>query len=146
MMEMGKRHRGRELALSFLYQIEFYPKEAFEERFQAFWAQYAVKPEVRSFAEELIRGTMNQRNSIDVLLSSHVEHWVLSRLALVDLSILRLAAYELLFHQKTPPKAAIDEAIELAKAFGGKDSGAFVNGVLDKIYGLVKDRSPAPLA
>lgn len=143
---MGKRHRARELALSFLYQSEFYPVEAFEERLQAFWVEHPVKPEVRVFAEELVRGTVSQRKSIDELISSHVEHWVLSRLALVDLCILRLAAYELLFHGKTPWKAAIDEAIELAKAFGGKDSGAFVNGVLDKLYTLAKDRFPAPLA
>ena len=143
---MGKRHRARELALSFLYQTEFYPLESFEERFQVFWAEHPAKPEVRSFAEELVRGTISQREAIDALLSSHVEHWILSRLALVDLCILRLAAYELLFHGKTPWKVAIDEAIELAKAFGGKDSGAFVNGVLDKIYTLAKDRSAAPLA
>jgi len=143
---MGKRHRARELALSFLYQTEFYPLESFEERFQAFWAEHPAKPEVRSFAEELVRGTIGQRKAIDALLSSHLEHWILSRLALVDLCILRLAAYELLFHGKTPWKVAIDEAIELAKAFGGKDSGAFVNGVLDKIHTLAKDRSAAPRA
>ena len=144
---MGQRHRARELALSCLYQLEFHPLEAFEDRVQAFWAEYPlIKPEVRSFAEALIRGAIEQRTSIDALLSSHIEHWVLSRLALVDLCILRLAAYELLFHEQTPPKVAIDEAIELAKAFGGKDSGAFVNGVLDKILTLAKDRSAAPLS
>ncbi len=142
---MGKRHRARELALSFLYQSEFYPEEAFEDRFRTFWAEHPAKPEVRSFAEELIRGIMARRKPIDALLSSHVEHWVLSRLALVDLCILRLAAYELLFHGKTPGKVVINEGIELAKAFGGKDSGAFVNGVLDKIYTLAKETSPAPL-
>lgn len=145
-MEMGKRHRARELALSFLYQSEFYPLGAFEERFAAFWAEHPAKPDVRSFAEELVRGALGRRESIDAVLSSHVEHWILSRLALVDLCILRLATYELLFHGKTPLKVAIDEAIELAKQFGGKDSGAFVNGVLDKIYTLAKDASPAPLA
>ncbi|MBM2837328.1 MAG: nusB, partial [candidate division NC10 bacterium] len=82
----------------------------------------------------------------DGLLSPLIEHWILSRLALVDLCILRLAAYELLFQPHTPSKVAIDEAIELAKAFGGKDSGAFVNGVLDKIRTLADDRSTAPLA
>lgn len=143
---MGKRHRAREVALSCLYQFEFHPLEALEDRLRAFWEEYPlIKPDVRSFAEELIRGTTGKRTSIDVLLSSHIEHWILSRLALVDLCILRLAAYELLFHEQTPPKVAIDEAIELAKAFGGKDSGAFVNGVLDKIYTLAKDRSAAPL-
>ena len=144
---MGRRHRARELALSFLYQIEFHPLEAFEDRLQAFWVEHPVlRPEVRSFSEELIRGATRQRTSIDAILSSHIEHWILSRLALVDLCILRLAAYELLFHEQTPVKVAIDEAIELAKAFGGKDSGAFVNGVLDKIQTLAKDRSSAPLA
>ncbi len=143
---MGKRHRARELALSCLYQLEFHPQEAFEDRLQAFWAEHPlIGPDVRSFAAELIRGTTAQRTSIDAHLSSHVEHWILSRLALVDLCILRIAAYELLFYEQTPPKVAIDEAIELAKAFGGKDSGAFVNGVLDKIHALAKDRSAAPL-
>lgn len=143
---MGKRHRARELALSLLYQLEFYPLEAFEEQYQAFWIERPVKPEIQSLAEELVRGTLQHRKPIDELLSSHVEHWILSRLALVDLCILRLAAFELLFYGKTPWKVAIDEAIELAKAFGGKDSGAFVNGVLDKLSALAKDNSPAPLS
>lgn len=129
----------------FLYQIEFHPLEAFEERLQTFWAEHPVKQEIRSFADALIQGCVQHRKSIDALLSSHVEHWVLSRLALVDLCILRIAAYELLFHGHTPWKVVIDEAIELAKEFGGKDSGAFVNGVLDKMYALAKERSPAPL-
>ncbi len=140
---MGKRHRARELALSFLYESEFYPLEAYEDRLLDFWVGHPAKPEVRSFAEELIRGTITHRALIDPILSSHIEHWILSRLALVDLCILRLAAYELLHYAKTPSKVAIDEAIELAKAFGGKDSGAFINGVLDKIHALAKDRSPA---
>lgn len=142
---MGKRHRARELALSLLYQLEFYPLEAYEAQHQGFWGEHPVKPEIRSLAEELVRGTLDHRQSIDDLLSSHVEHWILSRLALVDLCILRLATYELLFYGKTPWKVAIDEAIELAKAFSGKDSGAFVNGVLDKLSALAKDHSPAPL-
>ena len=143
---MGKRHRARELALSFLYQSEFHPVGAFEDRLHAFWGEHPVKPEVRSFAEELVRGTIAHRTSIDGLLSPLIEHWILSRLALVDLCILRLAAYELLFQPHTPSKVAIDEAIELAKAFGGKDSGAFVNGVLDKVRTLANDRSTAPPA
>lgn len=142
---MGKRHRARELALSLLYQLEFYPLEACEAQSQVFWAEHPVKSEIQSLAAELVEGTLEHRKPIDDLLASHVEHWILSRLALVDLCILRLAAYELLFYGKTPWKVAIDEAIELAKAFGGKDSGAFVNGVLDKLYSLAKDNSPTPL-
>jgi N utilization substance protein B len=140
---MGKRHRARELALSLLYQLEFYPQEAVAEQSQAFWLEHQVKSEMRVLAEELVQGVLQYRKPIDELLASHVEHWVLSRLALVDVCILRLAAFELLFYDKTPWKVAIDEAIELAKAFGGKDSGAFVNGVLDELSALAKDRSPA---
>ncbi|MGH7429689.1 MAG: transcription antitermination factor NusB [Candidatus Methylomirabilaceae bacterium] len=143
---MGKRHRARELALSFLYQSEFYSNDTFDQRLEAFWAEHPAKPDTRAFAETLIRGVTTHRRSIDTTLSSNIEHWVLSRLALVDLSILRLAAYELLFHDDTPLKVAIDEAIELAKAYGGEDSGAFVNGVLDKIYTLAKERFPASLS
>ena len=143
---MGKRHRARELALSFLYQSEFHPVGALEDRLQAFWGEHPVKPEVRSFTEELVRGTIAHRTSIDDVLSPLIEHWILSRLALVDFCILRLAAYEILFHPHTPSKVAIDEAIELAKAFGGKESGAFVNGILDKILSLGNDRSAAPPA
>lgn len=143
---MGKRHRARELALSLLYQLEFYPVEALKAQSAAFWTDHQAGPEIRLLAEELVQGTLDHRKLIDDLLASHVEHWILSRLALVDLCILRLAAFELLFYGKTPWKVAIDEAIELAKAFGGKDSGAFVNGVLDKLAALAKDNSPAPLA
>jgi N utilization substance protein B len=143
---VGKRHRARELALLCLYQLEFHPEEAVEERLQAFWAEHRVSPDVRSFAESLVRGTAAARRRIDALLAPHLEHWVLTRLALVDLCILRLATYELLFHEETPPRVVIDEAIELAKAFGGSDSGAFVNGVLDKILTVARDRPAAPLA
>src|SRR5574337_24661 len=138
---MGKRHRARELALSLLYQLEFYPVEALKAQSASFWTDHQAGPEIRSLAEELVQGTLEHRKPIDDLLASHVEHWILSRLALVDLCILRLAAFELLFYGKTPWKVAIDEAIELAKAFGGKDSGAFVNGVLDKLAALAKDNS-----
>jgi N utilization substance protein B len=143
-MRTGKRHRARELALSFLYQEEFHPVGGVEGRLQAFWEEHPVGDQVRSFAEELVRGTLTQRTSIDALLSPMIEHWILSRLALVDLCILRLAAFELLFHPHTPSKVVIDEAIELAKSFGGSDSGAFVNGVLDKMRTLAIDRSAAP--
>lgn len=142
---MGKRHRARELALSLLYQLEFYPLEAFEAQSAAFWADHPAGQEIRSLTDELVQGTLQHQKPIDEVLASHVEHWILSRLALVDLCVLRLAAFELLFYGKTPWKVAIDEAIELAKAFGGKDSGAFVNGVLDKLAALAKDNSPAPL-
>jgi transcription antitermination protein NusB len=142
---MGKRHRARELALSLLYQLEFYPLEGFTAQSDAFWGDHPAGPEIRSLADELVQGTLQHQKPIDELLATHVEHWILSRLALVDLCVLRLAAFELLFYGKTPWKVAIDEAIELAKAFGGKDSGAFVNGVLDKLAVLAKDNSPAPL-
>jgi N utilization substance protein B len=141
---MGKRHRSRELALSFLYQSEFHSLEGLEHRLEAFWERNPVKPGVQAFAEDLIRGTLTHQPSIDEVLSSTIDHWILSRVALVERCILRLATYELLFDRQTPPKVAIDEAIELAKRFGGTDSGAFVNGVLDNVHKLAGGQPVAP--
>jgi N utilization substance protein B len=141
---MGKRHRGRELALSFLYQSEFPSLEGLDRRLDSFWESHPPTSSVRTFAEDLIRGTLTHQSSIDEVLSSTIDHWDLSRVALVERCILRLATYELLFYRQTPPKVAIDEAIELAKTFGGTDSAAFVNGVLDNVHRLAGGVSPSP--
>jgi len=97
----------------------------------------------RPGVEQLIKlteGTRTHRTEIDALITEQVEHWSPSRLALVDRNILRLAVYELLYREDTPPKVVINEAIEIAKTYGGEDSGGFVNGILD----AVKNRALPP--
>lgn len=85
------------------------------------------------FAEEIIRGVKEHRVEIDRLISEKSKHWAISRMAKVDLSILRMAVFELLFRVDIPRNVTINEAIEVAKKFGSEDSPAFINGILDEV-------------
>ncbi len=88
---------------------------------------------IREFADRLVLGVMDHRTEIDARIESVSEHWRLQRMAAVDRNLLRLATYEVLFETATPPVVAIDEAIEIAKRYGGEDSGHFINGILDAV-------------
>jgi N utilization substance protein B len=132
---MGKRRRARELALFLLYQLEFHPDDAAEAT-KVFWEDHPTSPEIKVFAENLVRGTLEHREVIDRLIASYAQHWRLPRMAVIDRNILRMAVYELLWNQETPEKVIINEAIELAKTYGAEDSGRFVNGILDQIKAL----------
>jgi N utilization substance protein B len=136
---MGTRRRARELALQMLYQFELTAAspEAMHTDFDE-W-QNAGQAQ-RDFADALLRGTVARLAEIDDELRHQTTHWRLERLAAVDRNILRLAMYELIYEQDTPPAVVIDEAIEIAKKYGAKDSGRFVNGVLD---GFLKRRTAA---
>ncbi len=137
---MGKRHRAREVALTLLYQFEIRPEDP-ARALADYLADHPLSPEARAYAETLIRGVLAEREALDQVIAAQAAHWALSRIALVDLNILRIGAYELLCCPDIPPKVAINEAVELAKAYGGEDSGRFVNGILDKL----KDRrAPVP--
>ena len=136
---MGTRRRARELALQLLYQSEL--TDAEPEEMQAEFEEWrSAGASVREFADKLLRGTLARRDEIDQELGRQTTHWRLERLAAVDRNILRLAMYELIFETETPHAVVIDEAIEIAKKYGTKDSGRFVNGVLD---GFVKRRAAA---
>jgi len=87
-----------------------------------------------------VRGSKQQQGKIDQLLTQYAEHWDLDRMAVVDRNILRMAVYELLWQPEVPPKAAINEAIEIAKKFGTTESSRFINGVLDRI---LREHRPA---
>jgi N utilization substance protein B len=136
---VGTRRRSRELALQLLYQNEL--TEASPEDMQEGFEEWQGAPEgVREFADRLLRGTLAKLSEIDEELGRQTTHWRLERLAAVDRNILRLAMYELIYETGTPHAVVIDEAIEIAKKFGAKDSGRFVNGVLD---GFVRRRAKA---
>jgi N utilization substance protein B len=130
--EAGKRRRARELALALLYELEFHPGQE-AARLAAFWEDHPAPAPARDYAETLARGVVGHRESLDQVIAAHAEHWTLARMPLVDRNILRLAVYEFLHAGDVPDLVAMDEAIELAKAYGGEDSGRFVNGVLDRI-------------
>jgi len=106
-----------------------------------FWEFCPAKPSVREFAQPLIDGMMEHLPQIDERIARYVENYNIERISPVDRNVLRLAIYEMLFRDDIPPVVSINEAIELAKTFGGSDSGRFVNGILDR----VKDDLSRPL-
>ncbi len=141
---MTNRRRARELALQILYQVDLTcsdPKEGWLQAVEGSCGfvldqlRNAVKasPAIKDFAKELVLGVWDNREEIDHLIERTSQHWKLMRMAVVDRNILRLAAYQLLYRKDIPEKVTIDEAIELGKRFGSEESGAFINGILDKI-------------
>lgn len=93
----------------------------------------ADREDTLAFARILLWGTLERIDEVDEALQAHLEHWKLERLARVDLAILRLSAYSLLFQSDIPASVTIDEAIDLAREFGSDESYRFVNGVLDAV-------------
>ena len=128
----AKRTKARERALQALYQIDV-ASEGIDEALGRFWKSFEpVEREVMDLAEALVRGVAGHRRAIDDTIERISTNWRLDRMAKVDRNVLRLAVYELL-RTDVPVKVVINEAIELGKKFGSESSGAFVNGVLDRV-------------
>jgi N utilization substance protein B len=131
---MGIRHQGRELALQALYRMDICGG-ASNEDLRVFFENFAADDSARRFAIKLIDGVAGEIPGLDKQIADTLEHWSIARLSRVDHNILRMALFELLRMEDIPTRVTIDEAIELAKAYGDQDSGRFVNGVLDEIAG-----------
>jgi N utilization substance protein B len=129
---MGFRRKARELALQLLFQMEFNPERG-EGLLQAFWREHEVVPQVKGFTELLVRGVLDHLPEIDKLIEEKAEHWTPNRMATVDRNILRIAVFELCYLKDIPVRVSINEAIEVAKRFGNQESGAFINGILDRV-------------
>ena len=136
----AKRTKARERALQALYQIDV-AAVGIDEALGRFWKSFEpVEREVRELAEALVRGVAEHRRAVDDAIEEASSNWRLDRMARVDRNVLRLAVYELL-RTDVPVKVVINEGIELGKKFGSESSGAFVNGVLDKVAaGLPAER------
>ena len=131
---MGKRRKGRELALQLLYQLDVQGEGSPAPHLDEFWTRHPVDAEVRDFAEALVRGTKLHEAKIDELISQYALHWELERMAVVDRNILREGIFEILWAGDVPPKVAINEALEVAKKFSTQESSRFINGILDRIH------------
>ena len=128
----GPRSRARELTLKYLYAVDVAGRETVED-FDNFIVTQEERGAALPFARDLVRGTLDHLNEIDDLLRRLADNWSLGRMAVVDRNILRLGCYELLYVEDIPEKATINEAVELAKRYSTAQSGAFVNGILDKV-------------
>ncbi len=139
---LTRRSRAREVALQLLYQHDVNPRArmgrpAVEQFVRDRLKDAAVVP----FTLGVYDGVLAHAGDVDKKLAEAASNWRLSRMAVVDRNVLRIGAYELLFTPETPANVVIDEAIELARRYGSKDSPGFVNGVLDR---LRQNSAPVP--
>jgi transcription antitermination protein NusB len=130
---MGNRRKARELAIQVLYYMEF-AKGSVGELFDVICDNFSPSKAIRAFSKELVYGVRANIDHLDKTIRKSSKNWRLERMSAVDRSILRLGAFEILYVDDTPPKVAIDEAIELGKKYGSEESGAFINGILDSIF------------
>jgi len=135
---MKKRTRARELALQFLYQLDLRGRDILPEA-KTFFRHEEKDKTAREFAAELVQGVVQHQDEIDQEIREVAMNWDISRMAVIDRNVLRMATFELLHQPDIPPKVSINEAIELGKRYSTQNSGAFINGILDKI----KDRAQA---
>jgi len=140
---MGSRRKARELAMQMLFQWELGGHSP-EHVISSFLHVQKIDREVESFARSLFEGTVSEVEALDRRVRAQAEHWRLERMAAVDRNLLRVALYELLHCPETPPAVVINEALEIARRFSGKDSVEFINGVLDAIRKTLPASHPTP--
>jgi N utilization substance protein B len=131
----GTRRKGRVAALQALYESDCASHDA-AASLTRLAEEYALVESSLSFACTLVDGVLENKNRIDSLIQTHAPSWPVEQLPVVDRNILRLAIFEISIDNKVPTKAAINEAVELAKTFGSYNSPRFVNGVLGSIARL----------
>src|SRR5215831_14131697 len=137
---MGKRRRAREATVQYHFWRDLQRGEG-PEKIDEFWEFCPAPARVREFAQPLIEGMLAHLPEIDERIQRYCENYEFRRISAVDRNVLRLGIFEMFYRDDIPPVVSINEAIELAKEFGGADSGRFVNGILDR----VKDDLSRPL-
>ena len=140
----GIRRQARMIALQTLYEYDI-ANHAPTEILQRHAEERNLHPKVIEYAQELVLGVRDHLAEIDAHIQSAAREWPLQQMARIDKNILRLAIYEILFNNTVPAKAAINEAVELAKSFGSETSSRFINGVLGTIFNRAQQQ-PIPKA
>ncbi|MFA5644084.1 MAG: transcription antitermination factor NusB [Patescibacteria group bacterium] len=132
---MANRHLSRTIAMQSLFAWDFHKKaKDLEEIISENFVNFAPEFDDGGFAKELALGVFSKITEVDDYIKKYAPEWPLDQITIIDRNVLRLGIYELVFCEKVPPKVAINEAIEVAKNFGGDSSGKFINGVLGSIY------------
>ena len=144
---MANRHLARSIAMQTLYQWDF-TERALPEKFKNMDVEETVSYNLNEFGpglddheftRELVHGVLDNRDDLDVIIEQYAPDWPIDQITNVDRNILRIGVYEMKMTESIPSRVAINEAIELAKSFGGESSGRFVNGVLGAIYNDIKE-------
>ena len=134
---MASRHLSRSIAMQSLFEWDFYGKSNnIDEIVEQNLKEFGPGLENQDFVRQLVKGITGHLKEIDKIIVESAPEWPLDQITIIDRNVLRLGLFELLYAKKeeVPPKVAINEAIELAKSFGGESSGRFVNGVLGTVY------------
>jgi N utilization substance protein B len=134
---MGSRHLSRSIAMQSLYEKDFMGDKAnLNEVLERNIKEFGPGLEDTEFARKLALGVSDNMDKIDKIIEKAAPEWPIEQINIVDRNVLRIGLYELIYSDKeeVPPKVAINEAIELAKMFGGESSGKFINGVLGTVY------------
>lgn len=135
---MSSRHLSRSIVMQSLYEWDFPGKrpEALKKIVEKNIKEFGPGLEDQTFVWQLVNGVIKHLPEIDKIIEKAAPEWPIEQITIVDRNVLRIGLYELLFGNKkeVPPKVAINEAIELAKTFGGESSGKFINGVLGTVY------------
>lgn len=135
---MASRHLSRSIAMQSLYEWDFNkkPSQGLEKIVEKNLREFGPGLENKDFVWQIIRGVILHLSDIDKIIEKAAPEWPLDQITIIDRNVLRIGLYELLYGSKeeVPPKVAINEAIELAKNFGGESSGKFINGVLGTVY------------
>src|SRR3954451_24876485 len=140
---MGSRRKARECALQMLFAADVSGTRA-DELVRICWTELGdadVEESAREFATRLATGTLSHLQELDERIRSRAEHWRISRMAIVDRNILRLAVYEFM-HEPTPRTVAINEALEIARRFSTYEATQFINGILDAIKRDLDEQQP----
>ncbi|HEB36891.1 hypothetical protein LCGC14_0613780 [marine sediment metagenome] len=135
---MGRRRKARENTLLILFRLEF-ENEQIEKTLDQYWKSKKVSEEIKEYSTWLVNGVISDQAKIDNIIQKVSEHWRISRMALVDRNILRMAVFELLYEEKIAPAIVINEAIEITKKYSGEEAATFVNGILDAVRKDLKD-------
>jgi len=131
---MSRRRKARELALDLLYSLGSSSTEAVDIGVRRFWEDNPNESDIELFASIIVKAVLDNAGRIDELITDASENWELSRIAPLELNLIRIAVAEMLYIPDVPPKVSLNEAIEIAKKFGSsKKSHQFVNGILDSI-------------
>ena len=145
---MGSRRKARECALQMLFAADVSGTRA-DELVRIYWTELGdadVEQPAREFATRLATGTLAHLQELDERIRSRAEHWRISRMAVVDRNILRLAIYEFLYEADTPQTVVINEALEIARQFSTFEATQFINGILDAIKRDLETKQSASIA
>ncbi len=142
---MSNRHLGRSIAMQSLFEWDFrgQPTAGLPAIIEHNLKEFGPGLEEIDFTKKIIDGIIEHLPEIDAVISHYAPSWPISQITIVDRNILRIGVYELKFAENIPPKVAINEAIEIAKSYGGPSSGKFINGVLGSMYNDLIKENPA---